>query len=135
MKTRFSRFLLVALVSATSLISVKGRAEEWPQLQGDALRSGNAASLDVANSIGLVAAIPLTDGIVAAPVVSAVVVEPWGAHPSYSQGYYDRDNDFYVNWDAISKDRDRFHEWMDTYVFATADFAECMAKLKENGHA
>ena len=28
--------------------------------------------------------------------VDAVVVEPWGAHPSYAQGYYDRDNDFYV---------------------------------------
>ena len=32
--------------------------------------------------------------------VNAVVVEPWGAHPSYAQGYYDRDNDFYVGWEA-----------------------------------
>ena len=81
MKTRFSRSLLVALVSATSLISVMARAEEWPQLQGDALRSGNAAKLDLANSIGLVAAIPLTDGIVAAPVVSggkAIVIDGSG---------------------------------------------------------
>lgn len=68
-------------------------------------------------------------------VVSAVCHVPMGAFPSYAEGYYNRDNDFYVNWDAISKDRDRFHEWMDTYVFATADFAECLAKLKENGHA
>jgi outer membrane protein assembly factor BamB len=51
-------------------MAVSGRGEEWPQLQGDALRSGNAATLDLGNSIGLVAAIPLTDGIVAAPVVS-----------------------------------------------------------------
>ena len=36
--------------------------------------------------------------------VDAVVVEPWGAHPSYAQGYYDRDNDFYVGWEAISRD-------------------------------
>ena len=35
-------------------------------------------------------------------VVDAVVVEPWGAHPSYAQGYYDRDNEFYVGWEAIS---------------------------------
>ena len=70
MKTRFSRSLLVALVSATSLISVIGRAEEWPQLLGDALRSGNAVHVDLETSIGLVAAIPLTDAIVAAPVVS-----------------------------------------------------------------
>ena len=33
-----------------------------------------------------------------------MVVEPWGAHPSYAQGYYDRDNEFYVAWEAISRD-------------------------------
>ena len=40
---------------------------------------------------------------VPAMIVDAVVVEPWGAHPSYAQGYYDRDNDFYVAWEAISR--------------------------------
>ena len=35
-----------------------------------------------------------------------------GAHPSYAQGYYDRDNAFYVAWDEISRDRDRFLAWM-----------------------
>ena len=38
-------------------------------------------------------------------IVDAVVVEPWGAHPSYAQGHYDRDNAFYLEWDAISRDR------------------------------
>ena len=42
-------------------------------------------------------------------VVDAVVVEPWGAHPSYAQGYYDRDNEFYVAWEAISRDRSSLH--------------------------
>src|SRR5512132_4289399 len=37
-------------------------------------------------------------------VVDAVVVEPWGAHPSYAQGYYDRDNAFYLGWEPISRD-------------------------------
>src|SRR5438045_8739314 len=37
-------------------------------------------------------------------IVDAVVHEPWGAHPSYAQGYYDRDNEFYVGWEEISKD-------------------------------
>jgi len=41
--------------------------------------------------------------LIPAAIVSAVVVEPWGAHPSYAQGYYDRDNDFYVGWEAISR--------------------------------
>ena len=35
-------------------------------------------------------------------IVDAVVVEPWGAHPSYAQGYYDRDNEFYIAWEPIS---------------------------------
>ena len=37
-------------------------------------------------------------------VVDAVVVEPFGAHPSYAQGFYDRDNAFYLEWDRISRD-------------------------------
>lgn len=45
-------------------------------------------------------------------VVTAVSVAPGGAHPSYAHGYYHRDNDFYVRWDAISRDRDGFREWM-----------------------
>src|SRR5947209_7617003 len=44
--------------------------------------------------------------------VDAVAVAPGGAHPSYAQGYYDRDNAFYVAWDEISRDRERFTEWM-----------------------
>ena len=62
--------LVVSLSYATSFIAVSGRAEDWPQLQGDALRSGNAPQVSLQAPIGLLAAIPLTDGIVAAPVVS-----------------------------------------------------------------
>ena len=40
-------------------------------------------------------------------IVDAVVVEPWGAHPSYVQGAYDRDNRFYLDWDPISARRGR----------------------------
>jgi glutaconate CoA-transferase subunit A len=48
--------------------------------------------------------------------VTAISVVPGGAHPSYAQGYYDRDNGFYVEWDEISRDRDRFLEWMRRHV-------------------
>lgn len=51
-------------------------------------------------------------------VVDAVAVVPGGAHPSYSAGYYDRDNGFYQSWDAISRDRDRFRAWIDEHVMA-----------------
>ena len=53
--------------------------------------------------------------------VTAVSVAPGGAHPSYAHGYYDRDNAFYVAWDAISRDRDRFTSWMRTHVLETGD--------------
>ncbi len=50
-------------------------------------------------------------------VVDAVVVEPWGAHPSYAQGCYDRDNAFYVEWDAISRDPGALDGWLREWVY------------------
>jgi glutaconate CoA-transferase subunit A len=49
-------------------------------------------------------------------VIGAIAVVPGGAHPSYAHGYYDRDNAFYVAWDAIARDRARFQAWMDEHV-------------------
>ncbi|GIF74512.1 CoA transferase subunit A [Asanoa siamensis] len=46
-------------------------------------------------------------------VVTAVAHVPRGAHPSYAQGYYDRDNDYYQSWDPISRDRESFARWLD----------------------
>ncbi|MEZ5531109.1 MAG: CoA-transferase [Steroidobacteraceae bacterium] len=51
-------------------------------------------------------------------VVSAVVLAPRGAWPSYAHGYYARDNAFYVRWDAIARDRDSFLAWMREHVLA-----------------
>jgi len=61
-------------------------------------------------------------------IVSAVVVEPWGAHPSYAQGYYDRDNDFYVAWEGISRDPDKLARYLDEFVYAIPDRAGYMEK-------
>jgi glutaconate CoA-transferase subunit A len=55
--------------------------------------------------------------------VDAVVVEPWGAHPSYAQGYYDRDNDFYVAWEPISRDPAALKRYLDEFVFGLPDRA------------
>jgi glutaconate CoA-transferase subunit A len=49
-------------------------------------------------------------------VVDAVAPVPGGARPSYAHGYYERDNSFYVAWDAISRDRDSFTRWMQEHV-------------------
>ena len=54
-------------------------------------------------------------------IVTAVVVEPWGAHPSYAQGYYDRDNDFYVKWDEIARTEAGLKAYLDEYVYGVAD--------------
>jgi glutaconate CoA-transferase, subunit A len=63
--------------------------------------------------------------------VDAVVVCPRGAHPSYAQGYYDRDNRFYLEWDAISRDPQRLVAWLDEWVHGTTSHAEYMEKLGE----
>ena len=57
-------------------------------------------------------------------VLSAVAVVPHGSHPSYTQGYSDRDNAFYAAWDAISRDRERFDDWMRRHVLEIDDFGD-----------
>jgi glutaconate CoA-transferase, subunit A len=66
-------------------------------------------------------------------VVDAVAVAPGGAHPSYAHGYYERDNDFYVRWDEVSRDRDRFTAWMQRHVLDTADVDEYHRSLRADG--
>ncbi len=63
-------------------------------------------------------------------VLDAVAVAPRGAHPSYAHGYYDRDNDFYVRWDEISRDRDTFTAWMERHVLGTRDVDEYHRSLR-----
>ena len=51
-------------------------------------------------------------------VVTCVAEAPRGARPSYTQGYYDRDNQAYRDWDAIGRDREKFQRWLDEEIFA-----------------
>src|SRR5450631_2831657 len=62
-------------------------------------------------------------------IVDAVVVEPWGAHPSYVQGSYDRDNRFYLDWDPISRDSAATDAWLADWVHGLASRAEYIEKL------
>jgi glutaconate CoA-transferase subunit A len=62
-------------------------------------------------------------------VIDAVSPAPGGAHPSYAHGYYDRDNDFYVRWDEISRERDRFTRWIERHVLGTRNVAEYRRSL------
>ncbi|MGB6641537.1 MAG: CoA-transferase [Thermoanaerobaculia bacterium] len=65
-------------------------------------------------------------------IVEAVVHEPWGCHPSYAQGYYDRDNDFYVGWREISKDQARLESYLQDWVLGVADRSEYVERLGED---
>lgn len=62
-------------------------------------------------------------------IVDAVVHEPFGAHPSYVQGYYDRDNAAYLAWDRLSQDRAQTERWLDEWVYAVPDRAAYVRKL------
>ncbi len=62
-------------------------------------------------------------------LVSHVVHEPWGCHPSFVQGHYDRDNDFYVKWDEISREKASYDAYLDEFVFSCPDRAAYMKKM------
>jgi glutaconate CoA-transferase, subunit A len=62
--------------------------------------------------------------------VDAVVIEPWGAHPSYAQGYYDRDNEFYVSWEQISRDPAALARYLEEFVYGVADRAGYVARCR-----
>jgi glutaconate CoA-transferase subunit A len=62
-------------------------------------------------------------------IVDALVVEPKACHPSYAQGYYDRDNRFYLDWDAVSRDPDLLEAWLREWVYDLASHAEYVEKL------
>ncbi len=53
--------------------------------------------------------------------ICAVALAPGGARPSYAHGYYKRDNAFYMAWDAIGRERERFQSWMREHVLEAAE--------------
>jgi glutaconate CoA-transferase, subunit A len=71
--------------------------------------------------------------VLPAVAVDAVVIVPHGAHPSYADGYYDRDNAFYEAWDEIARDRERFTDWMGQHVLGVEDFAEHKRSIQAEG--
>jgi glutaconate CoA-transferase subunit A len=63
-------------------------------------------------------------------VVDAVVCQPRGAHPSYVQGYYDRDNQFYLTWEEVSRDQAAAEAWLEEWVSGVDDWSGYLAKLE-----
>jgi glutaconate CoA-transferase subunit A len=84
-------------------------------IQKEVILAARRAIVTVEEIVPELAPIP---GAVVIPgwVIAAVVEVPGGARPSYAHGYYDRDNEFYKEWDMVSRARESFLEWMDTHV-------------------
>ncbi|MDP2994467.1 MAG: CoA-transferase [Anaerolineales bacterium] len=67
-------------------------------------------------------------------IVCAVCQVPGAAHPSYAQGYYDRDNDFYLKWDKISENAETVKTYLDEWVYGVKDRLEYWQKLGAETH-
>jgi glutaconate CoA-transferase, subunit A len=68
-------------------------------------------------------------------IVDAVCHVPHAAHPSYAQGYYDRDNTFYLQWDKISESAQAVTEYLDEWVYSVQDRETYWQRLGEEKHA
>jgi glutaconate CoA-transferase subunit A len=72
--------------------------------------------------------------MIPAIVVSAVCHVPFACHPSYAQGYYDRDNEFYLAWDKISESPEATKQYLDEWVYEVKDRNEYWKKLGAETH-
>jgi glutaconate CoA-transferase subunit A len=67
-------------------------------------------------------------------IVSAVCHVPFACHPSYAQGFYDRDNEFYMQWDKVSESAEATSSWLDEWVFDIPDRQAYWQKLGAKKH-
>jgi glutaconate CoA-transferase subunit A len=99
----------------------RGNVQYWgiTGVQKEAVLAASRSVVTVEEIVDTLEPLP---GAIVLPswTVSYVAAVPGGAHPSYALGYSARDNDFYLAWDEISRDRDRFAAWLDEHVYETA---------------
>lgn len=67
--------------------------------------------------------------VIPGSIVDYVVEQPYGAHPSYAQGYYERDNEAYRKWDSVSQTHEGVEEWLEEWVYGVANHREYLEKL------
>lgn len=92
----------------------QGNIQLWgiPGVQKEAVL---AAARSLVTVEEIVDELELQPGGVIVPhwAITAVSHVPNGAQPSYTLGYTSRDNDFYREWDVISRSREEFGQWLD----------------------
>jgi glutaconate CoA-transferase subunit A len=96
-----------------------GRVQIWgiTGVQKEAVLAASTAVVTVEEIVDELDGRP---GAVTIPgmALTAICHVPGGARPSYAQDYYRRDNEAYLQWDAVSRDRDRFREWLETHLLS-----------------
>ncbi len=67
-------------------------------------------------------------------VMDAVCHVRYACHPSYAQGYYDRDNEFYLQWDKTSQSNEAVKSWLDEWVYGVSNRDQYWQKLGDTTH-
>lgn len=102
----------VAVVHAQEA-DAEGNVQLWgiPGVQKEALLAASRSLVTVERLVDELAPRP---GAVVIPgwTIDAVAVVPGGSAPSYTLGFGERDNEFYREWDAISRERESFQAWL-----------------------
>jgi len=62
-------------------------------------------------------------------LVSSLVHQPFGSHPSPTQGYARRDDSFYFEYHKETRSRDGFENWLQTWIFNVANHGEFLERL------
>ena len=125
----------VSIVHAQQ-VDRRGNVAIWgiSGIQKEAVLSAKRAIATVEEAVEELAPHPF-QVVLPSVLFDAVAVEPRGAHPSYADGYYERDNAFYEAWDPISRDRERFRSWMERHVLGTDNFGEHLQSISEGEEA
>lgn len=109
----------VAIVHAQEA-DVHGNVQLWgiPGVQKEVVLAAKRSLVTVERIVERIE--PRPGGVVIPGwVIDAVAAAPGGSQPSYSHDFNERDNDFYREWDEISRDRSRFLTWMQSNVLQT----------------
>jgi glutaconate CoA-transferase subunit A len=97
----------------------RGNVQLWgiPGVQKEAMLAAERSLVTVERIVDKLEPRP---GAIVIPgwVIDVVAHAPRGSQPSYAHGITTRDNDFYREWDRLSRDREEFRMWMDEHVFS-----------------
>jgi glutaconate CoA-transferase, subunit A len=108
----------VAIVHAQEA-DLEGNVQLWgiPGVQKEAILAARRSLVTVERIVDRLQ--PRPGGIIIPGwAIDMVAQAPAGSQPSYSLGITERNNDFYREWDTISRDRERFLAWMQANIFA-----------------